>query len=93
MSIIIKNPREENIMPVKTLDLSNFNHNNKHKAIFSAFDNLDLGEQMLLIDNSDPSMLFNHLDDEIGTKLDWKYLEEGPDQWKVAVEKRYLSFI
>ncbi|SCG83946.1 hypothetical protein DW1_2382 [Proteiniborus sp. DW1] len=48
---------------------------------------------MLLIDNSDPSTLFNHLDDERGTKLDWRYLEEGPEQWKVAVEKRYLSFI
>lgn len=80
-------------MPVKTVDLSNFEHSNKHKAVFDAFDNLDLGEQMLLIDNSDPSKLFSQLDDERGTKLDWNYLEEGPEQWKVSVEKRYLSFI
>ncbi len=80
-------------MSIKTVDLSNFNHNDKHKAIFDAFDTLDLGEQMLLIDNSDPSRLFNHLDNERETKLDWRYVEEGPDRWKVAVEKRYLSFI
>lgn len=80
-------------MPVKTVDLSNFEHNDKNKAVFDAIDTLDLGEQMLLIDNSDPSRLFSHLDDERGTKLDWRYLEEGPEQWKVAVEKRYLSFI
>lgn len=80
-------------MPVKTVDLSNFNQNDKHKAVFDAFDTLDLGEQMLLIDKSDPSTLFNQLNDERGTKLDWRYIEEGPDQWKVAVEKRYLSFI
>ncbi|WIV13396.1 DUF2249 domain-containing protein [Proteiniborus sp. MB09-C3] len=80
-------------MPVKTVDLSNSEHNDKHKAIFDAFDTLDLGEKMLLIDSTDPTHLFNKLDEERETKLDWRYVEEGPDLWKVSVEKRYLSFI
>lgn len=67
-------------MPVKTVDLSILEHKDKHKAVFYAFDTLDLGEKMLLVDSTNQTRLFNKFDEERKTKLDWRYIEEGPDQ-------------
>lgn len=80
-------------MPILTVDLREFSDEEKDKAILNAFDSLDLGERMILINDTDPSSMFDKLEKERGAKVEWEHTLEGPEQWESAVSKRYYNFI
>ena len=80
-------------MPILTLDMRNLNTDDKHKAVLEAFDSLELGERMILINDHDPSTMFEKLEEERGAKVEWEHTLEGPEQWESAVSKRYYNFI
>lgn len=80
-------------MSIKRIDLSKHEEDKKHEITLNAFDKLDLGEQMILINNHDPSKIFNELIAARAAKVDIEHVKEGPDQWESIVSKRYYNFI
>jgi uncharacterized protein (DUF2249 family) len=80
-------------MSIPTLDARVHQEENKDKIIIEAFDSLELGEQLLFINNNDSNTLFNQLEDQRFGKFEWEYIEEGPERWKVLLAKKYLNYI
>jgi len=59
----------------------------KHPKIFETFDSLKSGEVLLIINDHDPRPLRYQFEFERLGKYGWKYLEEGPEVWKVEIER------
>ncbi|WP_059170906.1 DUF2249 domain-containing protein [Bacillus sp. FJAT-27445] len=60
----------------------------KHPTIFNAFDSLENGETMQIINDHDPRPLLYQFMMERPEAFEWEYLEEGPETWKVAIQKK-----
>ncbi|MDF2941358.1 MAG: hypothetical protein K0S01_216 [Herbinix sp.] len=60
----------------------------KHPVILDTFDSLKPGEKMELINDHDPRPLHYQFIIELPDKFEWKYLEEGPEVWRVSIEKK-----
>lgn len=60
----------------------------KHSIIFEQFDELMKGESLLLINDHDPKPLYYQLLAERGNIFNWKYEENGPEVWKVRINKK-----
>ena len=59
----------------------------KHPTIFERFDELLSGESLTLHNDHDPKPLYYELLAERGDIFTWKYLEEGPQLWRVQISK------
>ena len=59
----------------------------RHPKIFEAFDALTLGASFLLINDHDPKPLFYQFQFERPKIFGWRYLEEGPEAWRVEITK------
>lgn len=60
----------------------------KHAVIFDTFHNLKKGEKMELTNDHDPRPLHYQMLAEYKDQFEWEYLEEGPEVWRVAIEKK-----
>ncbi|WP_085992617.1 DUF2249 domain-containing protein [Oceanobacillus senegalensis] len=60
----------------------------RHPRIFEAFDGMNSGEVMHLSNDHDPKPLRYQFMIEREGKFEWEYLEEGPNLWRVAIEKK-----
>ncbi|HEY8363067.1 MAG TPA: DUF2249 domain-containing protein [Tissierellaceae bacterium] len=80
-------------MSLKQIDTSGYDLNSKTEIVLNNFDQLPVGEKMILINDSDPSHIFNELEKKRYGKFEWEYIEKGPDVWKVALAKKYLNYI
>jgi len=70
------------------LDVRNIIPRERHPKIFNTFDGLKAGEMMVLINDHDPKPLKYQLDAERTGQMEWKYVEQGPDIWKVEIRKK-----
>lgn len=68
-----------------TIDVRTVPPRDRHPQIFAAFDALTPGDGFELVNDHDPKPLFHQLRAERGTALDWHYLEQGPDVWRVRI--------
>lgn len=59
----------------------------RHPLIFQTFDDLQAGQAFELVNDHDPKPLFYQFQAERPGAVDWKYLEEGPETWRVRIEK------
>ncbi len=59
----------------------------RHPLIFSTFDELAVGESFELINDHDPKPLYYQFQAERPGVLEWEYLEEGPETWRVKIGK------
>lgn len=59
----------------------------KISTIYSTFDSLAPGEKMQIINDHDPTHLHKKLHADRGGEFDWKYLEEGPEVWRISIQK------
>ncbi|WP_425542209.1 DUF2249 domain-containing protein [Salinibacillus aidingensis] len=59
----------------------------RHSKIFEAFDGLQSGEVMKLVNDHDPRPLHYQFMIEREGEFTWEYLQEGPALWKVAIVK------
>lgn len=80
-------------MSQKQIDTRGFETNTINNTVINAFDSLPVGEKMVIINDTDPSHVFKHLEEKRMGKFEWEYIEEGPDVWKVSLAKKYLSYI
>lgn len=60
----------------------------KHPTIFRAFDGLQSGQTMILINDHDPRPLRYQLIGERPNTFDWVYEEEGPTVWRVRITRK-----
>ena len=72
---------------VVELDVRIIPPRDKHPKIFETFDSLKSGEVLLIINDHDPRPLRYQFEFERLGKYGWKYLEEGPEVWKVEIER------
>jgi regulator of cell morphogenesis and NO signaling len=59
----------------------------KHPTVFRKFDELQVGDTLVLVNDHDPIPLFYEMKAERGEIFEWKKVENGPEQWKVEITK------
>ncbi len=59
----------------------------KHPTIFQTFEGLRVGEAMLLVNDHDPKPLYYQFAAERTGQFAWRYLENGPEVWKVEIRR------
>jgi len=72
---------------VVELDVRIIPPRDKHPRIFQTFDSLKPGDVLLIINDHDPAPLRYQFQFERPGKYGWKYIEEGPEVWKVEISK------
>ena len=60
----------------------------RHPRILDAFDKLEAGEFLELTNDHDPKPLHYQFMMEREGTFSWEYLQEGPQEWKVAIGKK-----
>lgn len=71
-----------------TVDARLYEPRDKHPKIFEAFASLAAGEKMELINDHNPRPLHYQFIMELPDTFEWKYLEQGPEVWRVAITKK-----
>jgi uncharacterized protein (DUF2249 family) len=56
-----------------------------HERLLARFDALPLGHGLDLLARQDPQALFFQLASARTRQFDWRYLEQGPVQWRVRL--------
>ncbi len=59
----------------------------RHPKIFETFDALEPGEGFILVNDHDPKPLLYQFKFERPGAFRWRYLEEGPEVWRVEIAK------
>lgn len=73
---------------VEELDVRKIPPYKKHSTIFETYDALEDGEAFIIINDHDPKPLRYQMAAVHGKdSFNWKYLEEGPEVWKVHIGK------
>ncbi len=73
------------------LDVTQYPPRFKHEAIFAVFETLAPGLAMEIINDHDPKPLHYQLEAEYSGQFDWQYIAEGPEIWRVRLERRESS--
>ena len=71
-----------------SLDIRIYEKGHKKDIIFKAFEELTLGETMELINDHDPRPLYQQFILNFSEHFEWKYLEQGPEIWRIAISKK-----
>ncbi len=75
-------------MPQTELDVRTIVPRERHPLIFSTYKALAPGEGFVLINDHDPKPLYYQFQAEVGSEVDWQYLEQGPQTWRVRIGRR-----
>lgn len=59
----------------------------KHSTIFNRFDELEPGEELIIINDHDPKPLYYQLQATRGEIFQWEYVEDGPETWQIKITK------
>ena len=59
----------------------------RHPRIFETFEALRPGESFVLVNDHDPKPLHYQFQFERPSAFGWRYLEEGPEVWRVEITK------
>ncbi len=73
---------------MKTIDVRNIVPRNRHPLIFQTFDTLEEGEAFELVNDHDPKPLYYQFLHERPEQFEWDYLEQGPDVWRVSIQRQ-----
>jgi uncharacterized protein (DUF2249 family) len=71
-----------------TIDVRQLAPRARHPRIVATFDALPAGHAFLVVCDHDPKALFLQLQTDRNGAFGWRYLEEGPDLWRVEIWKR-----
>ena len=77
-------------MPAQSieLDVRAIPPRDKHPSIFRAFDSLESGQTLALVNDHDPRPLRYQLMAERPDTFDWEYEEQGPQVWRVNIRRK-----
>jgi regulator of cell morphogenesis and NO signaling len=59
----------------------------RHPKIFETFDALPAGGAFVLVNDHDPKPLFYQFQAERAGVFAWRYLEQGPEAWRVEISR------
>jgi len=59
----------------------------RHPLLFQAFDDLEAGQAFELVNDHDPKPLYYQFQVERGGAVEWEYLEQGPETWRIRIGK------
>lgn len=71
----------------QTLDVRQIPPADKHPTIFETFDELAPGEGFIIVNDHDPKPLYYQFQAERPGEMEWEYLQQGPEVWKVKLTK------
>jgi uncharacterized protein (DUF2249 family) len=69
------------------LDVRDLPPRERHARIFASFGELAPGQGVLLVNDHDPKPLYYQFMAEYPGEVDWQYLEQGPEVWRVRIGK------
>ncbi len=72
---------------METLDVRSLVPRERHPKIFAIFDGLKPGEHFILVNDHDPKPLYYQFAAERPGTFTWRYLEPGPEVWRVEIGK------
>ncbi|HRN19251.1 MAG: DUF2249 domain-containing protein [Trueperaceae bacterium] len=72
---------------MKTIDVRTIPPRERHPLLFQAFDDLEAGQAFELINDHDPKPLYYQFQVERSGTVEWEYLEQGPETWRIRVGK------
>ncbi len=70
-----------------TVDVRDTPPPQRHPLIFQTFESLQPGEALILVNDHDPKPLYYQFKFERDGTFNWEYLEQGPETWRVRIEK------
>jgi regulator of cell morphogenesis and NO signaling len=70
---------------VTEIDVRPIAPRDRHPLIFRTFDGLRPGEAFELVNDHDPKPLYYQFQAERPGAVAWRYLEQGPDVWRVEI--------
>ena len=59
----------------------------RRAAIFAAFRDIQLGDVLEIVNDHDREPLYHQFQVEVPGDFGWRYLQTGPDVWRVSVRK------
>ena len=71
---------ETRILDVRTLVPAE-----RHRQIFATYEALAAGAKFELVNDHDPKPLYYQFDAEHHGAFSWRYLEQGPEVWRVEI--------
>lgn len=71
----------------RELDVRALPPRERHALIFETFEALAPGQSFVLVNDHDPKPLYYQFAAERPGAFTWKYLEEGPETWRVRIGK------
>ncbi|MCB0204778.1 MAG: DUF2249 domain-containing protein [Caldilineae bacterium] len=75
-------PTDDQIVDVRSIE-----PRDRHPLIFNTFDSLPADRAMILVNDHDPKPLYYQFLHERAGQFAWAYLQEGPDEWRVRIER------
>lgn len=78
----------EQVSETVTLDVRDMVPKERHPKIFEILDGMSAGETLRLVNDHDPKPLYYQLMAERPGQIEWEYLMDGPEVWKVRITKQ-----
>ena len=75
------------MITISKIDVTVLEPRMKHPTIFKKFDEITAGESFIIFNDHDPKPLYYQLLGERGNIFSWEYIENGPDNWLVKIQK------
>ncbi|WP_277542955.1 DUF2249 domain-containing protein [Haloarcula laminariae] len=70
-----------------TIDVRDLKPQRRHEALLGIFDDLDVSEGFVLVNDHDPKPLYHELRSMHGDVVEWEYASRGSGEWRVEVVK------
>ena len=80
MSQSLENARELDVRPIPKPQ--------RHPQIFGVLDTLAVGESLVIKNDHNPIPLRNQVEGLYGGEFEWKYLEEGPEIFRLCFTRK-----
>lgn len=71
----------------RVINVQDIDPKHRHTIIFQLFEHLDAQSSLQLVVDHDPKPLHYQLEAKHGGWCQWTYLEQGPDVWRVRLQR------
>lgn len=73
---------------MQKVDVQQIPPKKRHSTIFDKYDALQEGEALMIVNDHDPKPLQYQMAALYGSEnFSWNYVEDGPEVWKIYIEK------
>jgi uncharacterized protein (DUF2249 family) len=70
-----------------TIDVRDLKPQRRHNVLLDIFDELEVGEGFVLVNDHDPKPLYHELRSMHGDVVEWEYASRGDGEWRVEIDK------